>query len=404
MYKVQVMTTRRLDKQHPVLEAHTFVPYSLSVTTADQNELQVYADHCKQQSIKALENMNKTELTNGLRSLFSDGLVVEKYTDVTEDKLSDCIYNHTDEKLHSWLGVLKEVSDIDPDKTFAAKTSDCILAKASVLQQDMLLGNLLQRQYLNPCLDLVLENCSGRAINVLEIAIRDRTNALDTILRSHTLRRITHTIATSDLTLFENLPENEKVDNVIQWKLGENTQTPVEKAHLIFSNSILRKQPNIQTALSNIWECLEDGGFLLVHEVTRNFNLSLLQDEFHHRASTDIQFEDLTERTCSIYSDGSTWKRFFSDAGFEIVQEVSDNVHSSLFLLRKPLTSLVGSQTILNISDSTDNWLEELKTKLEDVKTKSAGENIWLTSDNVNSGILGMVNCLRQEEGGNRIR
>ena len=61
--------------------------------------------------------------------------------------------------------------------------------------------------------------------------------------------------------------------------------------------------------------------------------------------------------------------------------------------------------TIINIDDLSFDWVEVVKTAMTTHQEAAPGHTIWLVSENLpQSGIIGMVNCLKQEPGGDRIR
>lgn len=98
-------------------------------------------------------------------------------------------------------------------------------------------------------------------------------------------------------------------------------------------------------------------------------------------------------------------------AKLQLIGEKTDVTGCVLLLFRKLDDKLkLEDQTLLHIQHGDySNWVEPLKKLLNDVKAKSASEtlnkNIWLiANDTLYNGIVGMVNCLRKEPGGERIR
>lgn len=52
-----------------------------------------------------------------------------------------------------------------------------------------------------------------------------------------------------------------------------------------------------------------------------------------------------------------------------------------------------------------DEWVDTLKSTFTQFKNKPKNENVWMVADdNSLNGILGLINCLRQEPGGDRFR
>lgn len=74
---------------------------------------------------------------------------------------------------------------------------------------------------------------------------------------------------------------------------------------------------------------------------------------------------------------------------------------TGVVLLRKPLSPVPHSTLTISVNDKEFSWVMALKEKL----AVSIKENLWLLSSHEpTSGILGLVNCLRREPEGERIR
>lgn len=48
-------------------------------------------------------------------------------------------------------------------------------------------------------------------------------------------------------------------------------------------------------------------------------------------------------------------------------------------------------------------WVEPLKAKLSSLGPSSGNKRLWVVADDSN-GVIGLVNCLRMEEMGDRLR
>lgn len=92
---------------------------------------------------------------------------------------------------------------------------------------------------------------------------------------------------------------------------------------------------------------------------------------------------------------------------FSLVSRKSDSILSTVVLLRKVGKSLSpNNQAVVEVKfGKYDEWVEELKRKFSEYKERPRNENVWLfANDNNLNGIIGLVNCLRQEPGGDRFR
>lgn len=98
-------------------------------------------------------------------------------------------------------------------------------------------------------------------------------------------------------------------------------------------------------------------------------------------------------------------------AKFQPIGEKTDKAGCIMLLFRKLDEELkLEEQQLLHIEHGQEaRWLEPLKKILNEIKAKSASEtlnkNLWLIANDTNfNGIVGMVNCLRKEPGGERVR
>ena len=64
-------------------------------------------------------------------------------------------------------------------------------------------------------------------------------------------------------------------------------------------------------------------------------------------------------------------------------------------LLRKAVQPT--AKVIVNMETSNQNWVTELQNAIKENSESAKPENIWLTSSDSNSGILGFMKCLRKE-------
>lgn len=157
---------------------------------------------------------------------------------------------------------------------------------------------------------------------------------------------------------------------------------------------------DLNAVFKSVQEVLKPNGFFLVYMRSQ----LCPAEKFLYKVADYECDGPSTERLESIYEAGK-------NAKLQLVAEKSDKTGCYLLLFRRLETNLkVEEQNLIHIEhEKQSNWLEALKSLLEDVKSKSAAEsvnkNIWLiANDTQYNGIVGMVNCLRKEPGGERIR
>lgn len=95
-------------------------------------------------------------------------------------------------------------------------------------------------------------------------------------------------------------------------------------------------------------------------------------------------------------------------AGFVLIGRSSDAAKTSVALLMRkvgqPLCQL-DKQTVIEVKNYECEWVDKVKQAMAAVPGKEEGENIWLVAQDMpTNGIVGMINCLRFESGGQRVR
>jgi len=78
----------------------------------------------------------------------------------------------------------------------------------------------------------------------------------------------------------------------------------------------------------------------------------------------------------------------------------------TVFLCRKlSPTPLAQFPKIIDVDDASFGWLEEIKAVMAEERSESDGNcSVWLKANKADSGIAGMLNCLRREPNGDRLR
>lgn len=269
-------------------------------------------------------------------------------------------------------------------------------AYKSGLVIDRLLSNLIQSRSLKPCLDLVIENSTVSTMKVLEL--ESQADSITKLVLDHLNSQPMSFIDYTKATLEESDNKTSGIKQML-WDVNENPPENLRGMRLVIAHNFLHRQSNVQNSLENISKVLDDDGFLLVHEITHNAHL--------HLAVLGLLTElpVLSEiRSVACYCNEEKWLELFEKENFQVVSQKSDGLLNTIFLLRKKLSNALQSQTVLNIDLDITKSVEDLKKKLLEVAEKPKGDNLWLLANENSNGVVGMVNCLRKEPGGEKIR
>lgn len=153
--------------------------------------------------------------------------------------------------------------------------------------------------------------------------------------------------------------EEEEIKHIVK----DVTAGPfAQENHLVITSDVLLyKKTNV---LNNAFSSIKEGGFILLEELKGNLDTGCLK-------------------------------------GLEIISKQVTNTKIFL-LLRKP-TIIPSDASIINITETNFSWVEPLKDEMK--KSETDGHKIYLyVQGEPLTGLIGMVNCLKQEPGGSNIR
>lgn len=265
------------------------------------------------------------------------------------------------------------------------------------LLQDSLLQGLLDNPALRHCVDITIENSMPGKIKVLEAFSNDGQlfSRMVSLLNIQPMLRVDYIATATNLDLLT--PHQATLEELAvtsaQWDplMGPAPGGVVGGADLVVCNHAwgpLKTDPGL--LLANLASGAKEGGFVLLHTLLKGETLG-----------ETVAFLCSTAQSASSQQGLLTqaeWERMFSEASLSLVAVRKSFYGSALFLCR---CRSPGKQPIFISVDSTNYmWVETLK----EMMAESSDCPVWLTASNAHCGIVGMVNCLRQEPGGNRIR
>jgi len=349
------------------------------------------------------------------------------------------------------LQLLKEIANVDStDGQYFYKVQKCFNEKFAywkALEEDRVLNYLNKRStYLKSFLDTVLENTQfaeykqQNKLKVLEISPSMGQFfgvKINKFLKTHPqLNQMDyHYVPTQFGAEYTNQPEemwselNRQLPCPIQkheWNMCINNgrlSSAEPPKHLkdfdlvIFNGSLSTLLPycdnefEIKQWLQTVVEkVMKPEGFLFVHEFTNNFEtLNCLNqlEQIVFRQQKQMVNGKFTTYPTQKYQSEQQWRMLIEDAGFSPVALKCDTVLSTMFLYRipsvyqtRPINAL-GEEKIFIDDVEQYNWIEQVKTAMFNKQT----QRVWLISEkSPNSGIVGLVNCLRKEIGGEKIR
>ena len=232
--------------------------------------------------------------------------------------------------------VLHGILTMPGDKAFTENVRNLLATYQNDLAADPLLSCLMDVKTLRPFLDVVLENVLTFKLNVCELEASESSVYRHIVQQLADQPKLHVKVTAAD----SKLPQGEDFDSLDvtpkEWDFSREA-AELGKFHLVVLNNVLHRQHSAAEAVAKAAQLVEDGGFLLVQEVTRNFPVYLAMEGLHK----DLPLQASENGTAyGRYRSPSVWRELFSSAGLEVVMHTSDGYLSSLFLLRHKMTEV----------------------------------------------------------------
>lgn len=302
------------------------------------------------------------------------------------------------------------------------------------LGKDLLSSTFARERFLRPLLEIALENTPTQKIKMLEL------NPGNGIKYDHISSITSGILPNLSINYFLGHPETNKIPtNELPQDTKLYTWTPATKTLqrelqdidlVVYSDSScyptkknqftservkneeevadsikgteddkLILEEDVQAIFENLSESLRPNGFLLSF-----LRIQLSPAEKFLYKIADYELKQKEDRLESILEAAKKAK-------LVLISKKTDKSGCVLLLFRKLDDGIkLEEQQYLHIEHGKHSqWLEPLKKLLNDVKSKTTTEslnkNIWLIANgSCFNGIVGMINCLRKEPGGERVR
>ncbi|GFT12101.1 fatty acid synthase [Nephila pilipes] len=363
----------RRKNENPTFEEYAFVPYVSTYTPARESSLQLskYFKACN----VLMDAVGKTLRKDAKQFKFpvasDEEFCYEEYmSELTEDQ-------HLVKVLKQAVGnanILKE------------KRKEWFFSYTRFAGRDQLNSALLNEDSLRMMLEIISEN-TFRKLNVIEI---NRNFPVVLIPATEILRKYSHlkfkksTLIAPIMSSFDQ----EALDEHNIQVLTEETLPDIasEKGQdVVISSFSCGPVSELENLLQTLISVIKSNGFILLF--------------YKERANTaELFLSSLCGEELQVHSH-ATLEEVLKMKNLVVLSKISDPFGNSLYLLRSP--SLVAPQRVLLITENSYSWVNKVKEELFENKSGI----VWLVSeDNPTNGIVGMVNCLKQEPGGDRIR
>ncbi|MBI3899302.1 MAG: SDR family NAD(P)-dependent oxidoreductase [Gammaproteobacteria bacterium] len=259
-------------------------------------------------------------------------------------------------------------------------------------------------RYLGSLLDVVYENSPvNRGLHLCEIG--SGTGGLSAYVLSR-LRPEKDRYTLTDISagffggLRDRFADYDTMIDCQVWDLNRSMPATIGgNVDLVLASNALHAVRNLRTSLAHIRAALGDGGFLLFHEVTHGYRSLLSIWGFLDQL---WNYDDPEDRSHGAVLTRERWQTLLDECGFDVVALKDDGLYSTLFLCRKRAERELYPHFV-----QVDSPVSELVPIQAGIVRLAADpqSRFWLDATEPSApGLVGMVNCLRYEASGDRVR
>lgn len=396
--KASMAPRRPAQQSAPVLEEYHFVPFTekrcLNGREKTEPLLKQYTELCTDyiiQKCKQLVTQGEAFLPNPalLADIAKRPMKLANIDQKVDGFLKQTFLNVT------LLKVLSSIFATKVDTNFKTNVENLLEQGVPALHDDSLLGALQQSRILKTVLDLVQENITSRKIKIVEAgAVHGNLyTKFVPLLNSQLLTQVDCTVTDAAPDRLSNQDLETYSVKSSKWDfVVDVAPRGADEAHLVFASGVLASNINeMNSCLQNLMTAVKEGGFALLLERTEDCMAAQFLDAIREVQKPTVKRDILLKA--------------FQTEGLELVAEKGDGILSTMFLLRKVKSTDTKISVIMIEEDKYENWVDKVKQKLEEVQQQGSEEQLWLLAqDKPSNGIVGLINCLRQEPGGDKIR
>jgi fatty acid synthase len=410
------LAPRNLNAQVPTLERYQFVPNNRQQAALDkfsQQLVEQYQCTCARALVQLIKKSGRAQQYLSTPG----GQTLERLAGQVSDATYKKYYDTPTEEMH----LLSQLKALIEDEQMGAKQVESALKErlvnGSVLERDLLANVYTREPFLKPYVDVVVENlASATKLKVLEVNATTSTvnGAIAEFLSTlNGIQELDYTLAHPQVkTLPDEVLAAASQVKLVDWNVAKSSVPgEVNNCDLIVYKDV-NSTPTGAGSNGSSSSRVDHASLLAsIHDNIRpnGFALALLRTSFTPTEQFLYSLGGHVPATASANQQlADDFVAKAQKAGFTVIGRTSDQGQTSMAVLLRKCASpayQVDKQTIIEVKNFEYEWVEQVKKAMAEAANKQEGENIWLIGqDAPTNGIIGLVNCLRFESGGSRVR
>ncbi|GFU11267.1 fatty acid synthase, partial [Nephila pilipes] len=363
----------RIEKKSPVLEKYCFVPYDSEYIPTKDSSLKFHkyfrACNLLMDQVESISQetltQNRFPLTEEINACFEDNM----------NELTD------DQYLLKGLKLATLNQDL-----LQYKMKEWFLSYICHSGKDLLNNALVNEDSLKLMMEIIYEN-SFKNLSIVEV---NRNFPIVSILVVKILRKYSHSNLKKSVLIAPNVLDvkQEILDKYNIQFLSEELFPSISKKEehdLAISSFTCGTVSELQNLIQTLSSVVKSNGFILLF--------------YKDKANpAELFISSVCGEELQVHSE-AVLESVLQDRNLIILSKISDPFGGSLYLIRSP--SQASPQSLVQVTKNDYSWVDQVKEEILRVKSGT----IWLVAqDSPINGIVGMVNCLKRESDGERIR
>lgn len=172
---------------------------------------------------------------------------------------------------------------------------------------------------------------------------------------------------------------------------------------IVVLDRLLHQKADVQKYLTSVKNFLRDDGFVLVNEVTGNYEAAFLIEGLQRELPS---FPVNGVRKYGLFYEHSDWCEIFEKSGFYLVGWSTEQLMTTLYTLKK-IPSYAVDSMYLKVDNDNDEfkWIDSLQQAIEDRLNEPPGKSIVMVSNETKeSGAIGVGRYFKDEYKNNKTR
>ncbi|KAK0397543.1 hypothetical protein QR680_002165 [Steinernema hermaphroditum] len=344
------------------------------------------------------KNGHLAKFTNGPALLDALKKLTTFKTEVTEEQYSLYLHDSKTAMLHA----LDELFSMDFTSRTAAEAEEAIVAKMNevvkTFDNDKFWSCALSNdRVLKTVQDICIENSAGHHNKFcgVELSSTEQLKYCIDAISSHPLLEISWSCVGPNVDqLDENTLEQMDIRKIKANFDGAEFNVPNDAKNFdyLLLDKLLSKKADPVQFLERCKELLRDDGFMIVNEITQDYEVAVIIDGL-----LGAKLEDTSERKYGKYFSHEQLLELFAANGFRVFNFQRDpSIFTTTYGIRK-IPQEPRDPVFIDVDDLKEfSWIEPLQNVIEQRLNEPDSKTIWLHNSKVrNNGVVGIEENLK---------